>query len=165
MRGLDFLSNPCSQFPTNGWWAPYAATPGTGTAAGPYPYESNLDGYGVLFGQSTDRNFDGTSIHMPTQTDWRASFSEHPGTFSNHKALTFDEQAVTVQYFSGSSTMNAYLVPGSPYMTFQYSGATPQLTSMKGGIQSFNGQTLSVGASGKLLTHGWPGAREEGIRC
>ena len=48
--------------------------------------------------------------------------------------------------------MTAYLVPGSPYMTFQYAGATPLLTSMNGGIQSFNGQALSVGASGMLYS-------------
>jgi endo-1,3(4)-beta-glucanase len=45
--------------------------------------------------------------------------------------------------------MDAYLVPGSPYMTFKYSGATPLLTSMEGGIKSFNGERLSVGGSSK----------------
>jgi endo-1,3(4)-beta-glucanase len=55
---------------------------------------------------------------------------------------------VTVQYFQGSATMTAYLVPGSPYMTFQYAGATPLLTSMNGGITSFNGNNLATGASG-----------------
>ncbi len=123
---------------------------GTGTAAGPFPYESALDGYGVLFGISASRQFDGTSIKQPTQNDWRASFAEHSGAFGNHKATAFDTQTVTVQYLQGSAAMNAYLVPGSPYMTFQYAGATPLLTSMNGGIQSFNGQALAVGASGTL---------------
>ncbi len=35
-------------------------------------------------------------------------------------------------------------------MTFQYSEATPLLTSMHGGIQSFNGQTVDVGGSGEF---------------
>jgi endo-1,3(4)-beta-glucanase len=136
------------QFPTNSWWAPFAAPPGTGTAAGPFPYQSRLDEYGVLFGISANREFDGTSIKQPTQTDWRASFSEHSGTFGDHKATAFDTQSVTVQYFHGSSSMTAYLVPGSPYMTFAYNAATPLLTSMNGGIKSFNGQELAVGGSG-----------------
>ncbi|KAL1861660.1 hypothetical protein VTK73DRAFT_6991 [Phialemonium thermophilum] len=143
----SFFAGLKPPFPTNSWWAPYAAPPGTGTAAGPFPYESNLDGYGVLFGISTDRQWDGTSIKQPTHNDWRASFAEHSGNFANHKATAFDTHSVTVQYFQGSSTMNAYLVPGSPYVTFQYNGATPLLTAMNGGIQSFNGQTLSNGAS------------------
>lgn len=45
--------------------------------------------------------------------------------------------------------MTSYLVPGSPYLTFQFSGATPLFTSMNGGITSFNGQSLSSGASCK----------------
>ncbi len=35
-------------------------------------------------------------------------------------------------------------------MTFQYSQATPLLTSMHGGIKSFNGQTVGVGGSGEF---------------
>lgn len=101
-----------------------------------------------MFGLSTNRQFDGTSIKQPTQTDWRATFSEHTGEFNNHKATAFDTQSVTVQYFEGGSTMTAYLVPGSPYMTFQYAGATPLLTSMNGGIKSFNGQAITVGGTG-----------------
>jgi endo-1,3(4)-beta-glucanase len=101
----------------------------------------------VIFGVSALHKFDGSSIQQSTQTDWRASFVEAPGTFANHKTTEWDTQAVTVQYFQGSATMTSYLVPGSPYMTFQYTGATPLLTSMNGGIASFNGKTLAVGAS------------------
>lgn len=141
----SFFADLKPPFPTNSWWAPYAADPGTGTAAGPFPYESNLDGYGILFGISNDRTWDGTSIQQWTHNDWRASFVEHSGTFKNHKATAFDTQTVTVQYFEDSSTMTAYLVPGSPYMTFEYNGATPLLTSRNGGIASFNGQSLTTG--------------------
>lgn len=101
-----------------------------------------------MFGISADREFDGTSIKQPTQFDWSASFSEHNGDFANHKATGFDTQAVTVQYFQDAATMTAYLVPGSPYVTFEYAGATPLLTSINGGIQSFNGQALVTGGSG-----------------
>ena len=49
--------------------------------------------------------------------------------------------------------MTAYLVPGSPYMTFQYTKATPSLKSMHGGIRSFNGQTLAVGGTSRFPLH------------
>lgn len=45
--------------------------------------------------------------------------------------------------------MTAYLVPGSPYMTFKYDGATPVLTSKNGDIKTFNGKTLNTGDSSK----------------
>lgn len=127
-----------------------------------------------MFGISSNRQFDGTSIKQPTQTDWRASFAEHSGAFANHQATAFDTQTVTVQYFQDSATMTAYLVPGSPYMTFQYDGATPLLTSMNGGIQSFNGQTLAVGATGMSqsvlyvaykLTRAYRKCNRHGIHC
>ncbi|GAP93386.1 putative glycoside hydrolase family 81 protein [Rosellinia necatrix] len=143
----SFFAGLKPPFPTNTWWASYAATPGNAVAAGPFPYESSLDGMGVRFGISTNRQFDGTSVKQPTQIDWLAGFSEHSGSFSNHKATAFDSQSVTVQYFQGSALMSAYLVPGSPYMTFEYKQATPLLTSINGGIQSFNGHTLNVGSS------------------
>jgi endo-1,3(4)-beta-glucanase len=137
---------------TNGWWAPYAAPPGDATAAGPFPYESALYNNGVVFGVSTDRQWDGTSIKQPTQTDWLACFTEHLGDVSNHKATAFDTQSVAVQYFQGSSTMTFYAVPGSPYVTFEYDKATPFLTSLNGKIQSFNGQTLESGGNGMSYT-------------
>ncbi|KAI0434200.1 glycoside hydrolase family 81 protein [Xylaria sp. FL1042] len=143
----SFFAGLKPPFPTNTWWASYAATPGNEVAAGPFPYESSLDDTGIRFGISSDRQFDGTSVKQPTQIDWLAGFSEHAGSFSNHKATAFDTHSVTVQYFQGSATMNAYLVPGSPYMTFEYEQATPLLTSVNGGIQSFNGHALSTGAS------------------
>lgn len=100
----------------------------------------------MLFGISTNRQFDGTSVKQPTQVDWHASFAERNGAFANHKATSFDTQAVTVQYFQNGATMDSYLVPGSAYMTFKYTAATPLLTSGKG-IKSFNGKTLAAGES------------------
>ncbi|KAF5552869.1 glycoside hydrolase family 81 [Fusarium mexicanum] len=141
----SFFKDLKGPYPTNGWWAPYAAPPGTGTAAGPFPYESTLDGYGVSFGINQDRDFDGTSVKVYTQLDWRASFTEHSGGFDGHKATAFDTQTVTVQYFQGNSSMTAYLVPGSPYMTFEYKSATPLLTALNGGIKSLNGKVLVGG--------------------
>ncbi|KAG6882679.1 hypothetical protein C0993_009599, partial [Termitomyces sp. T159_Od127] len=43
--------------------------------------------------------------------------------------------------------MTSYLVPGSPYLTFSYAGATPKLTSANGPITSFAGTVLGSGAS------------------
>lgn len=135
---------------TNGWWAPFAAPPGDATAAGPFPYESQLQSTGVVFGVSNKRDFDGVSIHQWTQRDWQACFSEHSGNFANHKATTWDTQSVTVEYFQGSSSMAWYAVPGSPYVTFKYEAATPLLTSLNGNIVSFNGKALKNGENGTL---------------
>ncbi|OAA76585.1 Glycoside hydrolase, family 81 [Akanthomyces lecanii RCEF 1005] len=149
----SFFAGLKPPFPTNSWWAPYAAPPGNATAAGPFPYESSLDGSGVLFGISTNRQFDGTSVKQPTQVDWHASFAEHNGAFANHKATSFDTQTVTVQYFQNGASMDTYLVPGSPYMTFKYTAATPLLTSGNGGIKALNGKTLAVAtATGTAFT-------------
>ncbi|KAK2612493.1 hypothetical protein QQS21_001431 [Conoideocrella luteorostrata] len=139
---FDGLKPP---FPTNTWWASYAAIPGNGTAAGPFPYQSSLDGYGILFGMSANRQFDGSSIKQPTQVDWRASFAEHSGAFENHKAVAFDTQTITVQYFQGAGTLTALLVPGSPYMTFEFKSSTPLFKSMNGGIKSFGDKSINVG--------------------
>ena len=95
---------------------------------------------------STSRQFDGTSVKQPTQADWRAGFTEHTGDFANHKATGFDTQTVTVQYFQGGATLTSYLVPGSPYMTFSYKGATPQFASLNGDVKSINGQDVTNGA-------------------
>lgn len=101
-----------------------------------------------MFGFSTNRQFDGTSIKQPTQTDWRVCFTEHLGEFSNHKATTWDTQTVTLQYFESDASMTVYAVPGSPYITFQFNQSTPLLTSMNGGIQSFNSKSLLDGGNG-----------------
>lgn len=57
--------------------------------AGPYPYQSSMSNSSVLFGISTTRQFDGTSIKQPTQDDYGVGFSEHTGAFANHKALSW----------------------------------------------------------------------------
>jgi hypothetical protein len=139
-----------TQFPTNTWWAPYLAQPGDQNAAGPFPYQSSLDGSGVKFGVSTERRFDGTSVQQPVRIDWLTGFSEHQGSFDGHKATAFDEQTVTVQYFQGDARMTAYLVPGSPYMTFDYDGATPLLEPQNASVKSFNGKPVSEGSTGEL---------------
>ncbi|KAH6615497.1 glycosyl hydrolase family 81-domain-containing protein [Chaetomium sp. MPI-SDFR-AT-0129] len=143
----SFIGDLKPPFPTNSWWAPFAAPPGNATAAGPFPYESGLQGSGIQFGLSTARKFDGTSIQQPTQFDWLASFTEHQGAFENHKATAFDTQSVTVQYFEGSSTLTTYLVPGSPYITLEYDSATPSFKSLNGGIKTFNDKDLGDGGS------------------
>lgn len=144
-----FFQGHSAPYPTNDWWVGYAAGSGNATCAGPFPYESVLTASAVQFGISTARQFDGTSVHQPTQMDWGVSFSEHSGAAADHKALSWDRQTVTVQYLTGSSTMNAYMVPGSPYMTFEYSGATPKFTSGQGLITTFAGSPISEGGSAR----------------
>lgn len=56
---------------------------------GPFPYQSHLGATGFQFGVSTSRNFDGVSIHQPTQTDWSVGFVEHNGDILNRKALSW----------------------------------------------------------------------------
>lgn len=38
--------------------------------------------------------------------------------------------------------MTGFMVPGSPYMTFNFTNATPKLTSGQGSIASFAGTTV-----------------------
>ncbi|KAG5729861.1 putative endo-1,3(4)-beta-glucanase 2 [Termitomyces sp. T112] len=143
----SFFQGFSPPFPTNDWWVGFGAGDGNAIVGGPFPYQSSLGATGIQFGVSTSRSFDGTSIHQPTQTDWSVGFVEHNGNVRNRKASSWDSQSVTVQYFTGSSTMTSYLVPGSPYLTFSYSGATPKLTSALGPITSFAGKALGSGAS------------------
>ena len=56
---------------------------------GPFPYESSLSASAIQFGMSTNRQFDGTSIKEPTQTDWSVGFVEHSGNMADHRALTW----------------------------------------------------------------------------
>lgn len=42
------------------------------------------------------------------------------------------------------------MVPGSPYLTFNYAKATPLITSGQGAITAFNGTALATGAKGQL---------------
>ncbi|KIY51480.1 glycoside hydrolase family 81 protein [Fistulina hepatica ATCC 64428] len=142
-----FFANFTPPFPTNGWWAGYGAGDGDEVCAGPFPYETSLTATAIQYGISTDRNFDGVSIHEPTQTDWTVGFTEHSGNSSDHKAFSWDTQTVTLQYFTGSSTLTSYMVPGSPYLTFQFSNATPVFTSGQGLITSFANTTLGSGDS------------------
>ncbi|KAG5731890.1 Endo-1,3(4)-beta-glucanase 1 [Termitomyces sp. T112] len=143
----SFFQDFSPPFPTNDWWVGFGAGDGSAMVAGPFPYQSHLGATGIQFGVSSSRDFDGVSIHQPTQTDWSVGFVEHDGNIQNRKALSWDSQSVTVQYFTGSSAMTSYLIPGAPYLTFSYSGATPMLTSTNGAITSFAGNTLGSGAS------------------
>lgn len=43
--------------------------------------------------------------------------------------------------------MTGYMVPGSPYMTFNYANATPRFTSGQGLITSFAGTSVASGGA------------------
>ncbi|KAJ7118867.1 glycoside hydrolase family 81 protein [Mycena epipterygia] len=144
-------------FPTTGWWVGYAAAPSQDSVvAGPFPYMSCALDTGIQLGISSTRNFDGTSVIQTTQMDWQASYVENPNTYTSHKATAWDTQSVTVKYFAASGAgFTTYLVPGSPYMTFNYNAATIILTSTNGNIISINGNnvgTSSMSVNGTRFT-------------
>lgn len=143
----SFFQGFSPPYPTNDWWIGYGSGNGTSMVGGPFPYQSSLSPSAINFGISSSRNFDGVSIHQPSQIDWSAGFVEHDGNKQNHKALSWDTQSVTLQYFTGSSTLTSYMIPGSPYLTFSFWQATPKFTSLQGAITSFAGIAISAGGS------------------
>ncbi|TFK60669.1 glycoside hydrolase family 81 protein [Pluteus cervinus] len=140
----SFFQGHSPPYPTNDWWVGFGAGDGQAVVAGPYPYQSNLNNNSILFGISTKRDFDGVSIHQPTQNDWSVGFVEHSSNPKDRKAVSWDSQSVTLQYFTGSSSLTSYLVPGSPYLTFKFDAATPLFTSQQGLITSFGGKAVVV---------------------
>jgi endo-1,3(4)-beta-glucanase len=83
------------------------------------------------------REFDGTSIKVPTQKDWVVGIEGLPDNLDNRKATSWDTQTVCLQYSAGASTMDTCLVPGSPYMTFSFVNAGIRIMSDKGEITEF----------------------------
>ncbi|EJD34613.1 hypothetical protein AURDEDRAFT_188974 [Auricularia subglabra TFB-10046 SS5] len=134
-------------FPTGDWWVGYAALNQDAIVGGPFPYQSRCLANGVQFGISANREFDGTSIRQPSNIEWSASFVEHNGAAANHKAVDWDAQTVTVQYFAAAAAMNSFMVPGSAYMTFNYTTATPTFTSLNGRITAINAKTVPGGSA------------------
>ncbi|KZW02911.1 glycoside hydrolase family 81 protein [Exidia glandulosa HHB12029] len=130
-------------FPTNAWWSGFAAVPQNARVIGPVPYASICTNDSFQFGLSTSeqRRFDGTSVHQASQLDYGLSFVEHESGMDTHKASGWDTQSLSIDFFtkSGNSSMRMFLVPGSPYMTAQFSASTPLFTSLAGVITSLNG--------------------------
>jgi endo-1,3(4)-beta-glucanase len=105
------------------------------TVAGPFPFESATTNTSVVFGISNKRDFDGSSIHQPTQTDWGVGISGLPEDLEHRKATSWDTQTVCLQYFTDSgSTMSSCMVPGSPYMTFSFKNAAVTIESLNGNL-------------------------------
>lgn len=141
-----FFQGFAPPYPTDTWWVGFGAPPNQdAVVAGPWPFESSLTATALNFGISTNRDFDGTSVHQPTALDWAAGFVEHAGGPADHKALRWDTHSVTVQLFQrgGAGTLTSPLVPGSPYITLQYGAATPLFTSRGGNITSINGVAVN----------------------
>lgn len=123
----SFFQGFSPPFPTDDWWVGYAAAKGDAMVAGPFPYQSRLSDTAIHFGVSTARQFDGVSIKQPTQIDWTASFLEHSGLPTDHKATAWvrlssthsdvnsrfgllqDSQTVTVQYSTSNSSVLSYM--------------------------------------------------------
>jgi len=105
---------------------------------------------GLVFGISDTREFDGTSVKVPTQRDWTASIGDLPNVKENRKAVSWDTQTVCLQYFNNAgATMDSCLVPGSPYMTLTFKNAAVVLTSTKGNIANF--QWVNQGKNTKRI--------------
>ncbi|KZW01272.1 hypothetical protein EXIGLDRAFT_638608 [Exidia glandulosa HHB12029] len=132
--------------PTCTWWVGFGAPPNQdAVAAGPFPFMSQCLDDGIAFGLPTKRDFDGVSVHQPAEIDLSASFNEHDGNKTHHRALSWDDLSVTVQYYTGEHHMTAFLVPGAPYMTFKYHAATPTFRAQRGGIVEVNGTSVVRG--------------------
>ncbi|GAB5591707.1 hypothetical protein Unana1_06607 [Umbelopsis nana] len=122
-------------FPTDAWWSGYTVGTQDATVAGPFPFESATTNITINFGISNKRDFDGTSIHQPTQTDWGVGIAGLPNDLNHRKATSWDTQTVCLQYFTDSgSTMSSCMVPGSPYMTFTFKNAAVTFNSLNGNL-------------------------------
>ncbi|KAH7101493.1 glycosyl hydrolase family 81-domain-containing protein [Auriculariales sp. MPI-PUGE-AT-0066] len=143
-----FFQGHSPPFPTCTWWVGFAAPPNQDAiAAGPFPYMSSCGDDGLAFGLPRKRDCDGVSVHQPAQLDWVASFREHRAGRTDRRAVVWDEQSVTVEYFSPprTSLMTSFLVPGAPYMTFRYTNATPIFRCLESRIVSINGTAMCEG--------------------
>jgi hypothetical protein len=136
---------PCTDHATH-----QHAPPSFSTVAGPFPFESSTTNTTVNFGISNHRDFDGTSIHQPTQNDWGVGLSGAPNDLSHRKATSWDTQTVCLQYFTGTgATMSSCMVPGSPYMTFTFSNAIVNIQSLNGNLGTI--QWVTTGRNSWLL--------------
>lgn len=144
-----FFQDFTAPFPTDTWWVGFGVGNQNAVAAGPFPFQSSALPSGIQFGLQTARNFDGTSVHMNTLSEYVVNAVEVPqNDIKAHKATQWDAQTVTVKYFSpANNNMLAYLVPGSPYMTFEYQNATPLFNSIGAVLTSINNVAVTVGAT------------------
>ncbi|KAH8556532.1 glycoside hydrolase family 81 protein [Umbelopsis sp. PMI_123] len=136
-------------YPTDAWWSGYSVGTQDATVAGPFPFESATTNTSVVFGISNKRDFDGSSIHQPTQTDWGVGISGLPEDLEHRKAISWDTQTVCLQYFTDSgSTMSSCMVPGSPYMTFSFKNAAVTIESLNGNLGDI--QWVTKGTKAKI---------------
>ncbi|KAG2186363.1 hypothetical protein INT43_002801, partial [Umbelopsis isabellina] len=136
-------------YPTDAWWSGYAVSQQDATVSGPFPFESATQNTSVVFGISNNRNFDGTSIHQPTQNDWGVGIAGLPNDLVHRKATSWDTQTVCLQYFTDAgSTMSSCMVPGSPYMTFTFKNAVVNINSLNGNAGSV--QWVTSGTKAKI---------------
>eukprot|EP01111_Echinosteliopsis_oligospora_P017255 TRINITY_DN7411_c0_g1_i1.p1 TRINITY_DN7411_c0_g1~~TRINITY_DN7411_c0_g1_i1.p1 ORF type:complete len:880 (+),score=312.53 TRINITY_DN7411_c0_g1_i1:260-2641(+) len=104
---------------------------------------------GIQFCWPKDREFDGTSTHHNWNNNYVAivGATEIPAALDNRRVISWDEIGVSVQYGNGQQTMISHLVQGSPYMTFQYNLATPNITLLPGVVfTSISNSPISGGS-------------------
>eukprot|EP00026_Physarum_polycephalum_P002500 Phypoly_transcript_02507.p1 GENE.Phypoly_transcript_02507~~Phypoly_transcript_02507.p1 ORF type:complete len:762 (+),score=155.94 Phypoly_transcript_02507:445-2730(+) len=80
---------------------------------------------------------------MTSSFDLYVQAKEIPDNINNHKVIAWDELSVNFRWFNGGSTVDAYLIQGSAFVTFQYTSATVNVLSNVGQFTTFNGQALS----------------------
>ena len=119
--------------PTNAWWQNFVLNAGTGVAnALPYIVKCSSDGLsGCMPGKTTGETF----VISSFVNNWTLGADE---VLNAHKIVDYDPLSVTVEWTSGTGTLQAPVVRGMPYLTAVYNGLTPEVTTIHA-ILSING--------------------------
>jgi len=126
-------------YPTNTWWINLVM--GGNNPIKTFPYlirVSNNGGFGLCYpGRTVQKNY-----IVETMIE-NLNVGSTQGT-GNRRVISHDDLSVNVQLSSGSGTMTSPLVRGQGYVTVQYNGLTPKVSSIHA-ISSING-----GSSGSV---------------
>ncbi|CAM9323676.1 unnamed protein product [Ectocarpus sp. 4 AP-2014] len=131
-------------YPTGAWWLNLAIGEGDFPVAPlPYTIKSSDAGVGVSYSamrrvESLERVADAYAADL--------SVSAKEGVTGRH-IVKYDNLTVTLQHDAANEgNFRTLLARGSPYMTFEFAGATPRIKT-NGDILEINGKEAEVGAS------------------
>ncbi|CAN0185908.1 unnamed protein product, partial [Ectocarpus sp. 12 AP-2014] len=131
-------------YPTGAWWLNLAIGDGDFPVAPlPYTIKSSEAGVGVSYSamrrvESLERVADAYAADL--------SVSAKEGVTGRH-IVKYDNLTVTLQHDAANEgSFRTLLARGSPYMTFEFAGATPRIKA-NGDILEINGKKAEVGAS------------------
>lgn len=127
--------------PTNVWWQNFVLNQGTGVAnALPYIVRCSTDGLsGSMPGITTTEGFV-ISTFLPNWTIGAAQ------TMNSHTVVDWDPLSVTVEWEAAGNpawTIRSPIVRGMPYLTAEFTGLTPQFTTIHA-ILSINGGSANA---------------------